>query len=316
MRNFATAILLAASFLMVSISDAYAYTVWNTETSSPAPGELLGFARGSDDRLYAWAADQGDRRMFAYHTVTKTWVSRAPLPRFLWTVGGTQVNGMIYSVAGISNSTFQATHLVYSYNPATNVWTRRADLPGSRWAVRATAVDGDVYAWGVNNPGNPRPQVYRYHPASDHWSVATNVPGNPSSVGYSIAAIGGVIYFVGGLNASDDPSGIVATYTPATNTWTNLSSEMPHPRTAPAAVRGAEGKLYVIGGVNANGDIVGTVDFYDPATKTWGSGPRMPTTRYNLNAALGRNGAIYALGGTLDVPVCPPCFTGALEALR
>ena len=316
MRNFATAILLAASFLMVSISDAYAYTVWNTETSSPAPGKLLGFARGSDDRLYAWAADQGDRRMFAYNTVAKTWVSRAPLPRFLWTVGGTQVNGMIYSVAGYLELDLPGHAPGLLVQPG----DERLDAP-RRPARQSLGSPSDrrrrrCLRMGREQSGESSPAGVSVSPGVGSLVCRNERPGQPEfgRIFHRSDRWGDLFRWWAEcerrserdrrhVHAGDEhlDESLQRDAAPA-----HRASRGPwRRRKAVRHRRGQRQRRH-----RRNRRLLRSGD------ETWGSGPRMPTTRYNLNAALGRNGAIYALGGTLDVPVCPPCFTGALEALR
>lgn len=90
----------------------------------------------------------------------------------------------------------------------------------------------------------------------------------------------------------------VSAYDWTRNAW-DSKSPMKTRRQQLAAVTGPDGKIYVLGGVGDQSEhypLLNQVDAYDPITDTWQPvGCIVP--RYGLAAALGPDGAIYAIGG-------------------
>jgi hypothetical protein len=71
---------------------------------------------------------------------------------------------------------------------------------------------------------------------------------------------------------------------------------MPNPRRGHAAATGPDKLIYIFGGLAPTFDRV--VDVYNPVNNTWLSSECMVTQRYNLSAATGFDGRIYAFGGS------------------
>jgi hypothetical protein len=94
---------------------------------------------------------------------------------------------------------------------------------------------------------------------------------------------------------------------------------MPTARTALAAVTATDGRIYAIGGspdpygiTAPNPRSLGTAEAYDPRTNTWSKLPGLNVPRFLLAAVMGRDGYIYAVGGSASsaverfkVPVTP-----------
>jgi hypothetical protein len=75
-----------------------------------------------------------------------------------------------------------------------------------------------------------------------------------------------------------------------------------------ASVLGPDGQVYVLGGDTVTGILrtgleqssgpFASMYVYSPVTNVWSTGPSMTNARMNLAATVGRDGRIYALGGT------------------
>ncbi len=124
-----------------------------------------------------------------------------------------------------------------------------------------------------------------------NWETLAPLPTPRSEV--AVAAVGGLIYVVGGFEASGAPSQKVEVYDPATDAWSEITP-LPSPRHHTAAVEW-EGDLLVIGGYQTGfGDPKATVYRYDPETEEWSEGNR-------LNEARGGHAAIWHGGNPVVV---------------
>jgi N-acetylneuraminic acid mutarotase len=133
-------------------------------------------------------------------------------------------------------------------------------------------------------------------PPCNCWSTKASMPTARFSLG--VAAIGGILYAVGGRTGGGLSSvATVEAYAPTTNTWTTKAS-MPTAR-GELGVAVVGGILYAVGGSLENNDYataLGTVEAYDPATNTWTTKASMPTPRAELGV-VAINGILYAVGG-------------------
>jgi N-acetylneuraminic acid mutarotase len=113
----------------------------------------------------------------------------------------------------------------------------------------------------------------------------------------AVAALGGLVYVIGGFGSTAEPLDTVEAFDPRTDQWRPIAP-LPIAIHHPAAAV-AEGRLFVVGGYTG-GRVrwtpLGTVFEYDPARNSWRGRAQMPTPRGGLAlAAVG--GRLYALGG-------------------
>ena len=190
---------------------------------------------------------------------------------------------------------------LYSYDPTTDAWTTLAPMPTPEAGAAAASINGKLYVIGgitqavTNNPRNAVLQVY--DPATNTWATKASMP--TARAGAEAVAINGQLYVVGGTtdNTSSGYTGTFEVYDPATDTW-STKGPMPTPRQVFAA-GAVNGQLFAIGG-DPGGGIAQTAvnEVYDPSTNTWTTAAPMPTARFDLAAAVGSDGRIYAFGGT------------------
>lgn len=177
-------------------------------------------------------------------------------------------------------------------------WASRAGVPPPRGYLAAAALpDGRILAIGGWTFTGPTAVVAAYTPATDSWLEVAHLSTGRNAL--AAATIEGVVYALGGYTTG--VTDLVEAYDPTANVWSARAS-MPTARAAlAAAVSG--GKLYAIGGRDDNGQALAVVEEYDPVTNAWRSRTPVPTARYGLAAAAGPNGRIYAIGGSVGVPV-------------
>ena len=129
--------------------------------------------------------------------------------------------------------------------------------------------------------------------AQGKWAMGTPMPTPRSEV--VAAALGGLIYIVGGLTSAGGLTTFEA-YDPATDTWQGLAP-IPEARhhTATAALGG---RIYVTGGYGRQG-FSRTLDstwVFDPAAGAWSRGPAMPGVRA-AHAMAALDGRLFVAGG-------------------
>lgn len=168
------------------------------------------------------------------------------------------------------------------------------------------AVAGRVYGVGaaISSPAHPDPNnAYVYQVATGRWGAVAYAPTDHGG-GAAVAAKDGRIYVMAGGDAHSSIGGVMESYDPRTGDW-RPRARMHVARFEPAAVVGPDGRIYVLGGVSDDRRGAGTfatssVEAYDPRADRWTILASMPPARAGLAVALGRDGRIYAIGGTPD----------------
>ena len=100
-------------------------------------------------------------------------------------------------------------------------------------------------------------------------------------------------------------------YDPFKNIW-EFKMPMTGKRVLFAAVLGRDNKIYIFGGGDKSEKMTGkrpvynTTEVYDPETNTWEYRAPMPEPRFTAAGALGADGRIYIMGGSLGQSDSPP----------
>ena len=217
---------------------------------------------------------------------------------------------LIASLFGIAGSS--------TAHAAVTTWVSRAFPSGGLGAVTS---DGQGHLVGfASDADGTGLQAYEYFPGTNSWTADASIPwGGTYEAGYfsgeaatmlskgHIIVMGGTDYFCQAVNT-------VAEFNVASDTWTVLPS-MPTPRQELAAVTGPAGKIYAIGGFK-DGDsgcsgshTLTTVEAYSPRLNTWTEITPLNVGRFDLGAAVGADGQIYALGGLPSGDTSTPLST-------
>ena len=107
------------------------------------------------------------------------------------------VDGKVLVLGGYGPSPLAT---VEEYDPSTDGWRKRADMPAPRGFFGAATAKGFVFAIAGRMRGEP--PVERYDPRSDTWKRLRTMPSQ-SRNRFSIAAVEGLIYIVGGEEQED-----------------------------------------------------------------------------------------------------------------
>ena len=136
-----------------------------------------------------------------------------------------------------------------------------------------------------------------YDPVSNTWNASLpRMPTARARVG--VAALGGIVYAVGGSNVAQSANALatVESYNTASGTWSENHTPMPTAR-YDVGVGAINGILYVVGGGSPPHSYYGSLDAYNPATNTWDTSlPPLPTVRHTGAAVAVVNGVLYVVG--------------------
>jgi serine/threonine-protein kinase PknK len=186
-------------------------------------------------------------------------------------------------------------------------WAARAPMLLPRYLFGASAVNSRVYAVGglgkSDNSGGPfANDVEVYDPSTNTWTVDGPFPSPRSAFG--VAAIGNVLYAVGGGLLLGGVVNTVEAYDTSAHVWTaKRSMNTSRVRLGVVAINNI---VYAVGGVHFTGpegpDVLALVEAYDPAANKWTTMPSMPAPRYGLAVAVVGNVA-YAMAGDFNGPV-------------
>jgi N-acetylneuraminic acid mutarotase len=188
------------------------------------------------------------------------------------------------------------------------IWSPRAPMPTSRVGFAITVEDGKIYTIEGKGADTGKcgtiQSVEAYDPVTDTW-VRDLAEPTAKRFRCAAAALGGIIYLVGGESREGDVCGLVVAtveaYDPVSNTWTTKAA-MPTARTQVSLIADeTSNKLYAIGGSNGSQGIppfvaMATVEIYDPDQDSWSALSDMNTARTLPNLGL-IGGKIYAAGG-------------------
>ncbi len=276
--------------------------------------------------------------------VATPWTAVAPLGVPRAHLGAVALGGAIYAIGGQLPATIGSacSTAVERYDAALNAWTRSPDLPGATDHAAVTASAASIFVFGGNFAA-PSAVSYRFEIATSTWTAVTKLP-EPRAAG-GAAALGDRIYVVGGFGTDRRELPQAYAYDPLGDRYERIP-DLPTPREhlAVVAYRGA---VCAIGGHFGNADQTTLVECYDPVVRRWSSlpplprrasdfdagvvgdeiwavgddvqvfdgsrwslGPRLPTPRFGVAAAvLGR--ALYVIGGAARTQASP----GVVERL-
>ena len=171
-------------------------------------------------------------------------------------------------------------------------WERGASMPQRRSYVAGAEQAGYLYAAGgmVGETGRPLATFARYDPPADRWEVLPALPEATRAA--AAAAVGGLVYVVGGTTASGNTAATWA-YDPAKRTW-GARAPMPEPLFNHGAVA-LDGRLYVLGGYS-EGRERQDVYAYDPAADSWAPVSRLPRPNHAFGV-VAYEGELWVVGG-------------------
>jgi N-acetylneuraminic acid mutarotase len=197
-----------------------------------------------------------------------------------------------------------ATHIDPTQGHGT--WVDTGDTAARVGGAAATTVFGQVVFTGgdpvADTTAQPTTDTFVRGPGINAlWGPGPALPA--ARMFQAMAAdSSGNVYVIGGQDAAG-PVSTVFRFNPAGGGWTAVAS-LPVAADGMAAATGPDGRIWVMGGAADAGGCCITLRrlfVYTPATNTWAEKAQMPTGRFSLGAAFGRDGRLYAIGGRLSV---------------
>jgi len=189
------------------------------------------------------------------------------------------------------------TNLVQSYNPESRRWWVGPPAPTKRKDFGFAVCDGRIFVVGGEGKGFSR-AVEVFDPATENWVSGPPMPTARSGLG--LAASGGLIYAVGGgiYEGGWKCFGALEVLDPVAGHW-RVSPPMPTPRSKLAVVAArfaGSSRVLTIGGFAPGEGHLDTLEVYHLMAQIWEAGPRMPTPRSALGAAM-ICGRVITIGG-------------------
>jgi len=226
-----------------------------------ADGAALSSVESYDPRSNSWRKAPSLLR-------ARGWVAAARIGCGVCVVGG-EGDDLIFDVAeqlGLGEDT----------------WRPLPPMHCPRWAAAAASTGGHVYvAGGHHDDGEVLGAFERLNLTSGQgareWEQLAPLGCPRAALG--LAAVGGMLYAVGGYDEQERGLRSLERYDPAVpGAWEALAP-MAAPRWGLGAV-GCAGRLYVLGGTAGNGLVnVGVVKRYSPESDAWESVGRLRTAR-------------------------------------
>jgi hypothetical protein len=286
--------------------------LWHRETGLPA-GRSRAAAVGfpPNGRVYVLGGEYNngstDMPIEEFDPLASTWTERANLQTGVSNAGAAVIGDAIYVPGGYGGTPAAVRNTLQVYYPLQN----RADtittdpLPAARFGAGVAALDGKLYViGGMDESLVARNTVFEYdptRPAGSRWQARASMP--TARVYLGAAALGNLVYAVGGIPGVATDLATVEAYDPATNSW-STKRPMSTPRGGPAVVGvgsgapGCGGYLFALGGGWTQ--YTEAAERYDPATDTWQPITALPAARRTLFAAYSPSTFALVAGGGWD----------------
>lgn len=212
------------------------------------------------------------------------WQARAGMPTARSSLLVREVNGILYAIGGLNDSTRLRTN--EAYDPGTDSWATKADMPTARNALCGGTIDGILYVTGGWNGSTSLSVTEAYDPITNSWTTKAALP--TARWGSGSFVVNGLLHVAGGQSTT-----VHEAYDPVTDTWATKASKPSELRYPATGVW--NGLAYLVGG--AYSSTCSTVnEAYDPAFDTWTSKADMPTAREKAGGGF-LNGTLYVAGG-------------------
>jgi N-acetylneuraminic acid mutarotase len=298
---------IAIALAAVGVSSA-ASTEWEARAALPLPRtEVSAAAVGREIVvLGGFTADGGSsRRVDAYSPARDAWRRLPDLPVGVNHAMAVGVGGRAYVLGGYASSgaVLRSVHVLRGGR-----WHAVPRMPFPRAAAGAGVANGRiVVAGGIGEGRRLARNALSFDLRTSRWSV---LPGPTPREHLGVAALGGVVYAVGGRTAGLDTNLLhFESFRPGDRSWKRLQP-VPDPRGGTGAA-GIAGQIVSAGGEEPAGTIAEALA-YRIDEKRWVQLPNLPTPRHGVGVAA-LAGTVYVIGGGPEPGLT---VSSANEALR
>jgi N-acetylneuraminic acid mutarotase len=222
--------------------------------------------------------------------------------------------GAVYLAGGfVGNHPGPSTSNVWRYDTQGDTWTAAPDLPADRGGGALVRLGRTLHFFGgATRPGGTNVLT----DFNDHWTLdlgptdaiaddasewvpAAPLPNPRNHLGG--AALGGLVYAVGGQHGGDEIAGnqsSVHAYDPSTGVWTEVAG-LPVPIGHVASSTFVAGnRIVTAGGVTQNSTEVDDVFAYDPITDAWSALTSLPKNLQSPVADVVQDTIVVTNGGS------------------
>ncbi len=221
-------------------------------------------AHAYNDKLYLTGGwPDGDRLFRVYDPIGNSWQSLPALPdNFSYGYASAVAGDFLYLIGGRDQAT--ASGNGYKYSFASQAWSSLAPIPHNEGsgALAAAVWEGRVYVLNGGAGSTAILQIYTI--ATNAWSSGPSLAGYHE--GAAAAAMGGRVYFFGGVKSVYSPSGAASTavdiYNIGDGSWSK-GSAMGDGRFRLSAVSVGDA-IYVSGGFLSDTRPTAVFDVYRP----------------------------------------------------
>jgi N-acetylneuraminic acid mutarotase len=133
----------------------------------------------------------------------------------------------------------------------------------------------------------------RFTTVGDFWTTRASLPSARQRP--AAAAVGGVLYTIGGLSSTGTVLNSVVAYTPGSNSWSTKAA-LPSARYGANGAAAISGKIYLAGGFNSAGTLTRTLYAYNPSTNAWATKSGMPVAS-GCGGSAAISGRLYVFTG-------------------
>jgi Kelch motif len=281
---------------------------WEARTALPLPRtEVSAAAVGSEIVvLGGYTADgRSSRRVDAYSPARDAWRRLPDLPVGVNHATAVGVGPRAYVLGGYaaSGAVLRSVYVLQGRR-----WRALPRMPFPRAAAGAGVARGRiVVAGGVGEGRRLARNALAFDLATSRWSV---VPGPTPREHLGVAALGGVVYAVGGRSAGLDTNLLhFESFRPGERSWRRLQP-VPDARGGTGAA-GLAGQIVSAGGEEPGGTIA-EVLAYRVAEGRWVQLPDLPSPRHGVGVAA-LAGRVFVIGGGPEPGLT---VSSANEALR
>jgi N-acetylneuraminic acid mutarotase len=301
-------LVLAVVALVVVAAARGATADWEALAPMPLPRTEVSAAAvgGEIVVLGGYTADGGSsRRVDAYSPARDVWRRLPDLPLGVNHAMAVGVGTRAYVLGGYAGS---GAVLRSAYVLERGRWRALPRMPFPRAAAGAGVVRGRIIvAGGIGEGRRLARKALAFDLRSSRWSV---VPGPTPREHLAVAALGGVVYAVGGRTAGLDTNLLhFESFRPGNRAWKRLQP-VPDPRGGTGAA-GVAGQIVSVGGEEPGGTIA-EVLAYRVADERWVQLDDLRTPRHGLGVAA-LAGRVFVIGGGPEPGLT---VSSANEALR
>jgi len=141
----------------------------------------------------------------AYDPLSDSWSTKAPMPTPRYGLAVVACNGKIYAIGGFTGGAWGVLNTVEEYDPVGNSWAPMNPMNYARGDFAASEVGGLIYVGGGYDWFGSRWDTEVFDPLANVWTpMGGTMSGGTSRL--AGAAVGGIVYGVGGSNDFFAPS--------------------------------------------------------------------------------------------------------------